>query len=270
MKTLQIKNKSEDSDLLIRAKNLKFGSFHIKTPKFAFDIRKRDPAIPLANDVFGINELNRNIRSTTVKKHLRESNLSQFNYEFKNQRIKLNSDEIMLCFLCYESEKFIPERNEIGFLLDTSYEYSDIVPIIGLQNIPDKLSDIEFQHYLDYIQMNIDILNTLNSKPIMGIIPRIGYQYLKPIIDLYVKNEVYAFSIDLRNASITSNHQLIRVILRSIIENEVFDQSYIHVLNPNKGRQIKQNPVINAKDILSLGFGIDSFSQNHRQLKAPC
>jgi len=75
--------------------------------------------------------------------------------------------------------------------------------------------------------------------------------------------------VDLRNATITSNHQLIRVILRSIKNAEIFDDCFIYMQNPNRGRQIKKSPIVFAKDILSIGFGIDSFGINHVPLKAP-
>ena len=271
-KTLRIKTSSTDDNILMRLREIKFGSFHIKTPKFAYDIKKRDNNLKINKEIFGINELYRSIQAKTLEKLILKSNLSDFNYQFNYQRSKIDPDnEILMCFLNYgpKEKNIFPSRKGLEFLLDTAYEYSDIIPLIGINEIHNNLNETNFEDYLRFLRESIDIINTLNDKPIMGIIPRIGYNYIEEIINLYHKNEILAYAVDLRNATITSNHQLLRVILRSIKKAEIFDDCFIYVQNPNRGRQIKKIPIVYAKDILSLGFAIDSFGINHMPLKAP-
>lgn len=271
-KTLRIKTRSIDENFLMRSREINLGSFHIKTPKFAYDVKKRDVNLKINKKIFGINELYRTIKAKSLDKLILKHNLSNFNYQFNSQKSKIDPDnEILICFLNYDpKEKSIfPYRKGLEFLLDTAYEYSDIIPLIGINELHNNLNESNFKNYLKFLQESIDIINTLNDKPIMGIIPRIGYNYIEGIIDLYHKNEILAYAVDLRNATITSNHQLLRVILRSLKKAEIFDDCFIYVQNPNRGRQIKKTPIVYAKDILSIGFGVDSFGINHMPLKAP-
>lgn len=271
-KTLKIRNRSIDDNFLMRFREINFGSFHINTPKFTYDIKKRDDNLKINKNIFGFNEFYRTIKANTLDKLLLKSNLSDFNYPFNYYKSKINPDnEILMCFLNYEpkEKQIFPSRKGLEFLLDTSYEYSDIIPLIGINEIHNNLNDKNFKNYLDYLQESIDIINTLNDKPIIGIIPRIGYNYIEDIINLYLKNEILAYAIDLRNATITSNHQLLRNILRFIKNAEIFDDCFIYIQNPNKGRQTKKLPIVFAKDILSIGFGVDCFGVNHIPLKAP-
>jgi len=271
-KTLRIKTRSIDDNFLMRFREINLGSFHINTPKFAFDIKKRDNDLKINKNIFGINEFYRTIKEETLKKLIFKTNLSDFNYQFNYQRSKIDLDnEILMCFLNYQPKgtNIYPSRKGLEFLLDTSYDYSDIVPLIGINELHNDLNENNFNNYLNYLQESIDIINTLNNKPIIGIIPRIGYHYLEEIIDLYYKNEILAYAVDLRNAGITSNHQFLRVILRTIKNLEIFDDSFIYLQNPNRGRQIKKKPIVFAKDILSVGFCVDSFGINHVPLRAP-
>jgi len=194
-KTLKIKTHSTDESFLMRLREINFGSFHIKTPKFVYNIKNRDINLKINKNIFGINELYRTIKAKTLENLILKSNLSAFNYQFNNHRSKINlNNEILMCFLNYEpiKNKIFPTRKELEFLLDTVYEYSDITPLIGIIDLHNNLNDKNFKDYLNYLQESIDIINTLNDKPIMGIIPRIGYNYIEDIINLYRKNEILA------------------------------------------------------------------------------
>lgn len=195
--------------------------------------------------------------------------LSELNYKFNSMVKKTDTDkEINLCFIEYEDITY-PEKKPLEFILDTAYEYSDITPLPIISNIGKRIdSEKNFEKYKKFLEESLEIINTLNHKPIMGIVPPVQF-YIKEIVDLYAKKGIDAFVFDFDGKTPLSMHQTIRSFMRSLKENDLLENSYIHSINIHQGRFNKEVNVVGAKDIISFGLGFDSMGERHKPLKGP-
>lgn len=199
--------------------------------------------------------------------------LSELVYDPKKQH-ELNNDlqnkyEKLSGYTIFFSEyrgKSYPQEKERNFVLDTEYSYSDIpcLPITPFIVKAVVKGESPFQDYLSFIRRSIEYLKSFNEKPIMGIVPDLGYGYLEELIKLYVEKNVNAFCIDLDCHTPVSHKPAILKCFRILKEYELLEKSLFYALNVNSGRFVKNKIVVNAKDVLSFGFGLDAMGRRHR------
>lgn len=89
------------------------------------------------------------------------------------------------------------------------------------------------------------------------------------LVDFYVKNEVNAFFVDFECHNPITYKQPLLTCFRTLNENDMLDNSFIYAHNVSSGRFIKGRNVVNAKDVLSFGFGFDAVGRRHRGLTPP-
>ncbi|MDO9096934.1 MAG: hypothetical protein Q7U60_02270, partial [Candidatus Methanoperedens sp.] len=224
----------------------------------------------------GVNEfyrkfsLDESLKKNSIYKVLSSpEKLSQLNYKFNSLVKKTDTDkEINLCFIEYDDIKY-PEKKPLEFILDTAYEYSDITPLPIISNIGKRIdSEEKFEKYKKFLEESLEIIDTLNHKPIMGIVPPVQF-YVKEIVEFYAKKGIDAFVFDFDGKTPLSMHQTIRSFMRSLREQDLLENSFIHSINTNQGRFNKEVNVVGAKDILSFGLGFDSMGERHKPLKGP-
>lgn len=246
------------------------------TPVVAMDVREIRRTDNIAPSAMGINEIFRspptkNPSNMTRKEQqlppfhelvFNAEKQHQFNLDLHNQSSKLPG--LSVFFFEYKGEKY-PSEVEREFILDTQYSYSDITCLPLTPILTKNLTkDADFRDYLNFMKECIEYLKSFNQKPIMGLIPNIAYGYLSDLIKLYVEKDVSAFCIDFDCHTPMSHKPALTKCYRVLMEYDHLDASFFYGLNVNSGHFIRNKPVVNAKDILSFGFGLDAMGKRHR------
>ncbi len=262
-----------DDDTLYITKELRVNGKNLTTPIKSLGVSSK---LVLNEKIKGVNEfykrfsLDENLKKNSVYNVLSSpEKLSDLNYKFNSMVKKTDTDkEINLCFIEYDDIKY-PEKKPLEFILDTAYEYSDITPLPIISNIGKRIdSEEKFEKYKKFLEESLEIIDTLNHKPIMGIVPPVQF-YVKEIVEFYANRGIDAFVFDFDGKTPLSMHQTIRSFMRSLREQDLLENSFIHSINTNQGRFNKEVNVVGAKDILSFGLGFDSMGERHKPLKGP-
>lgn len=171
-----------------------------------------------------------------------------------------------MCFLKFSTKRInpFPDKKEIEQLTDIAYCNSDITPI---PIIDVKLDDSNFSKYTDYIQKCYNVIEELNTKPIMGMIPRTTPVQQRKLIDFYLEKQVTAFCFDYNGR--TPDQLMCRVVLRYLNSKKKLDKTLIYGINSKPGRMFKNSNVIPSKDFLAYGYGVDILGENHIGIKLP-
>ncbi|MDD5615856.1 MAG: hypothetical protein PHH85_06595 [Candidatus Methanoperedens sp.] len=272
-KHIEFKKVCPDDDTLYITKELRVNGKKLTTPIKSLGVSSK---LVFNDKIKGVNEfykrfsLDENLKKNSVYSVLSSpEKLSELNYKFNSLVKKTDTDkEINLCFIEYDDMKY-PEKKPLEFILDTAYEYSDITPLPIISNVGKRIdSEEKFEKYKKFLEESLEIIDTLNHKPIMGIVPPVQF-YIKEIVELYAKNGIDAFVFDFDGKTPLSMHQTIRSFMRSLREQDLLENSFIHSINTNQGRFNKEVNVVGAKDILSFGLGFDSMGERHKPLKGP-
>ena len=272
-KHIEFKKVCPDDDTLYITKELRINGKNLITPIKSLGVSSK---LVLNDKIKGVNEfykrfsLDENLKKNSIYNVLSSpEKLSDLNYKFNSLVKKTDADkEINLCFIEYDDIKY-PEKKPLEFILDTAYEYSDITPLPIISNIGKRIdSEEKFEKYKKFLDESLEIIDTLNHKPIMGIVPPVQF-YIKEIVEFYAKKGIDAFVFDFDGKTPLSMHQTIRSFMRSLREQDLLENSFIHSINTNQGRFNKEVNVVGAKDILSFGLGFDSMGERHKPLKGP-
>ncbi len=276
-KHIEFKKISPDNDSLYVTKNLRINGKNLITPIKSLNLSKSNSKLLFNDKTKGINELYKRFSLSKESKKNAILNvlnypdkLDKFNYELNSLVRKTNIDkEINLLFIEYDDIKY-PDKKPLEFILDTAYEYSDITPLPIIPKIPQRIGSNEtaFEKYKGFLEESIEIIETLNHKPIMGIIPP-TLIFISDIVDFYAEKEIDSFVFDFDGKTPMSMRQTIRTFMRSLKKNDLLENSFIHSINANHGRFNKDVNVVGAKDILSFGLGFDSLGEKHKPLRGP-
>lgn len=273
-KHIEFKKVCPDDDTLYITKELRINGKNLTTPIKSLSL---SPKLVFNDKIKGINEiykkfsLNEDSQKNSIYKVLSSSEkLNELNYKFNSLVKKIDSSkEINICFIEYDDITY-PEKKPLEFILDTAYEYSDITPLPIISKMPQRIGSDEnsFLKYKKFLENSLEIIETLNHKPILGIVPPIQF-FIPDIVDFYAKKGIDAFAFDFDGKTPLSMPQVIRSFMRSLKLHDLLENSFIHAININQGRFNKDANVVGAKDILSFGLGFDSMGERHKPLKGP-
>lgn len=213
------------------------------------------------NPVSPINEMYRQFNTDRLDEIIKnESKERKVNSEIS----KLKTNEFNFFYVTYTGREK-PNKNQLEALSDIQYSHSDVViPPLFSNIVRDLKEDKLLNDFLDLTNQSLEISETLNNKPLMGIIPALmPRQFLKPIIKNYFNRGINSFAIDFNGRSIDTNISWARNLMRLIAEYDLSEQSFLYGLNCNAGRFIKKSDRILAKDFISMGCGIDILGINH-------
>ena len=275
-KHIEFERISPDDDSLYVTKDFRINGKKLTTPIKSLNLSKTNSKLLFNDKTKGINELykrfslNKDSKKNSIYNVLSiPDKLDKLNYELNSLTRKTNTDkEINILFIEYDDTKY-PEKKPLEFILDTAYEYSDITPLPIIPKLAQRInSESEFEKYKTFLEESVEIIETLNHKPIMGIVPP-ALLFIPDIVDFYAKKEIDGFVFDFDGKTPLSMRQTIRSFMRSLKEHDLLENSFIHSINANQGRFNKDANVVGAKDILAFGLGFDSMGEKHKPLKGP-
>jgi hypothetical protein len=217
-------------------------------------------------DIVQLAESKEQERKVPVKVPLSDIVQNEKKAHFLNLSIErqlANSSGICMFFSEYKGKRY-PNELERDFILHTEHTYSDIpcLPITPVIVNAINNKELQFGEYLDFIKGSIEWLRSFRKKPIMGIIPSLSYANLEALMKLYADKEINAFCVDFDGRTPMGNRSVLAQCHQLLGEKD--ETSFFYGININHGRFIHKKNAINAKDILSFGFGIDGFGRRHR------
>ncbi|MDD4211610.1 MAG: hypothetical protein PHC46_04425 [Clostridia bacterium] len=255
---LKVKLKKLDDELLFKTLDLNVGEKNIQTPFKAG--QKKTPAGEIC-------EIYKNFTTERLEK------IESDNEEEKKLNSLLRaeySDAINLCFTNCTPQSTITKKH-IETMADLSYPYSDILVTPMWSNIiKNEIGDSVKDKFIKLTNEYIEVLETLNNKSIIGLVPtKIPRQFIDDIIKNYADKGIDHYAINFDGQSIESVPSWFRKLNRTIKEQVSTEKSLLYSINSNEGKFAKKADSISAKDFIGLGYGLDIIGLNHIALKMP-
>lgn len=276
MTQLQVKPLAFDKndETLYGSKEITLGSKKIFTPIVSVDTRQITRNDQLANATKGLNEIYRRLETKNYPLKgiiFNRKRQDDFNSKIQTEYNRTNSSkEMTLCILEYAGVKY-PLGRELEFILDTAYFFSDVVPLPTFPKITANIDDkSKFDQYQIFLEAVIHFLKSnKHDKPVMGVVPRLAYAFVADLMEFYIDKGINAFYVDFEARNPTTFKQNLLPIFRTLAQHDMTDGSFIYAHNIDAGRIVRASDIVNAKDILSFGFGFDAMGRRHKNRKMP-
>ncbi|MHA1281635.1 MAG: hypothetical protein ACTSQP_03945 [Promethearchaeota archaeon] len=237
---LNIRRIAKDNDIYYYAKEIEINAKRFQTP-----LSLKPPAISdfHLSDIqhnefyelwstFKVNE----IENAPFDDNISSKFISKINSQ-DSQKLRKASKIFFLSFKfdTFEENPFNRFNNRlIEFILDSVRLHTDVFTFPLIRNIHKVINNQAIlTKFLDFLQQIYEIYDTLNNKPIMGIIPPIPQGYIPQIVDLYNRLEIKMFCFDFCGSSLTKYYPHYFQLLRSLyhIDRDLFDESIKYILN---------------------------------------
>jgi len=256
----------------LRCGSVKFHRKKIHTPIKAVGLKILRNNYPMNEEIRGINEIYQTFPGKTkYNKYRKPWKIGIEDYRndgAKNTGLtnRLNTlmgkadhdREATICFMGFEGQRY-PDKDELRFLTTRGFGYStDVVPFPILTDVA-KFVDIDnYSKYIDFLDRALEELEIRNEKPLMGIIPiKLGQVIVEEIMKFYINNNVTAFCVDFNASSVSTKYPDIIDIYKTINDYDIDGDGFLYSINASVGRASQKKSVIDAKDILSFGYGFD-------------
>ncbi len=182
---INVKLDNFDEELMFKRFSIRVGDKQIITPVKASHVQ---------NPISTINEIYKKFDLTKINRCLTDEKFERV----VNADVKKNMTQgINICLVEYNASD-MPNNKQIEVLSDIQYEHSDIVTTPILSKITRELTEDKLLKSFNTITNRyIEIVETLNHKNILGVIPsRMPRQFLEPIIKNYKSKNITSFIID--------------------------------------------------------------------------
>jgi hypothetical protein len=265
---LEIENISADNQKsLFRSQRIKLGGKVATTPFRSLDPSKFRSAIPLNKNAFGFNELYRELDSQKITSLQHDSGeLDQFTRGLKNASNRGQRNDLTTCLIKFVSKQTSPFPNtkEIEFIIDVEDNYSDM---IAIPMVEARIDESNFSSYIKYLETSYNVIEELNTKPIMGALPNLSRELYPKLLKFLLDKDIIAFYFDFNGR--TPDHLMLRPILRYLNKEKILRRTLIYGINPKVGRSLKNATIVLSKDFIAFGFGLDVLGESHIRPKFP-
>ncbi|MFD1634646.1 hypothetical protein ACOZ4L_02810 [Haloplanus ruber] len=242
----------------------------IETPTAATPIGRAAHQDTPAEESRGVNELHRTVSTKSLKKSMRDESSTIADKLRRNYR-KTNDDEVTIAFASYQDAHQIG-RQEMEHLADLYERWTDIMSVplmpelVGSIDTDEGVSDSAFQSYRATLERAIEIYRErVPEMPVMGVIPPLGWEYVRSILDLYGKHNIRAFCLNLNRRRITAGRQvgMVTPLMRHLARRDIADGVLTYLINPNPYGPALSEEIRSAADVASYGMGIDIIGDCH-------
>jgi hypothetical protein len=263
----------KEDETLYRSKKVSVDGKSIITPIMAYDVSLIRGSEQIAPATKGLNEIYQKMGTEKVPiRTLMSSMKAEKDFDNRLQTKYNKTDlvhEINMCVLEGDALTY-PSGTELDFVLDTTQLISDIIPLPNFPTATIRIdSDSMFSDYTTFLADSIAYLkSSKEKKPIMGVVPKLSWEHTGKLVEFYINKGLNAFYVDFaaRN-SITAKRDFLHVF-RVLSNHDMLDSSFVYAYNVDAGRLAKTADIVNAKDVLSYGFGFDAMGRKHRRVKA--
>lgn len=257
----KIKTIEVDSNSLYRTQTVKFNADkRITTPTKTIPLDKLKLRHSLNEKALQINEIFRRFTADSIKQNNEDGHkYTELESWFNGQKKKAKEGTVNLCFIDFD-EMRLPNKEEIEFMTDLSYCNSDITAIPTINRMNQKNVSISFDDYLNYLKSAFEIIEQLNKKPIMGVIPKIAPKNINELMEFYNEKGINTFTFDFGGSNPMSQSSKVFKVMRALNKLDMLETSYVH--GHNVGVRVnKAADVIPARDVLGFGIGLGSLGE---------
>ena len=121
--------------------------------------------------------------------------------------------------------------------------------------------------YMEYLESSYDVIEELNTKPIMGVLPNLSREQYPKLLKFYLDKDITAFCFDFNGR--TPDYLTLRPILRYLKKEKVLERTIIYGINAKVGRILKNAPVVPSRDFIAFGLGLDVLGGSHIRPRIP-
>lgn len=265
-KTLDVRFKAKDDDLFHRNLDIRLTSqLSIPTPVRVIDARRArgtPMATPAGPSIF---EYYKRPRASTLNRLITEKDEErEQSYELNGVRKVVGNNPLAL--IEDFNELSYPDPSQLQFLVRTAHAYSDILVLPLVSRITDHLdAGAGFERYLDFLRDVLEIVDTYNRRPVMGVIPlKTPFVRIKDLVEFYTNSEIRALCLDYAGSKPDTARQSAEQVAFSLAQEGVLEETFIYGFNVSSGRPRATTDVSPSHNILSLGYGCDGFGDLHR------
>ncbi len=245
--------KDADEELLLKRREISLAGKSVETPT---------KSLNKALAAEGFNEIFKSIDLTKI--HKIKEDVSEEQKLNKDILSKCSNETINFVFVSYDSEE-VPTNEDMEVIVDVQYAYSDaailpLCPKIIKTNTGEKL----FSELSRFVQEYLRIVETLNNKSVLGLIPaKLPRQYVPRILDLYHTYDITSFVLDSGGAALYSNLSWLKSLQRKLYDLDILEEGFLYNINSGEGKFLKNANTVLAKDFIAITMGIDVIGTNH-------
>ncbi len=158
--------------------------------------------------------------------------------------------------------------NLLKMLLDSYYLQTNVITFPIIQKITDIVKSTNLcAIYEGYIQKCYEIAETLNTKPLMGVISAIPQNFIARVVKKYLALGITNFCFDFEGSSLSTYFPHYREFLRTIYlhDKNTFGEKLVQVINMKLPSNMNRNQPFPAEDMLTPAIGADIIGINHAQ-----
>jgi hypothetical protein len=255
-------------------REIHLGNKSFRTPTAAMPVGRGAHQDTPAQKSRGVNELYRTVTTSKLHESMR-SNSSTIADSIRRDYRKTNPEsEVNFVFVSYQDAHQIG-ADEMEHLVDLVTPYADVLPvplmpgIVGTINTDDNTRGVgspAYQSYKSSVERFIETARRFEPEtPIMGVIPPLGWEHVRNLLDLYEQHNIKAFCLNLGRRRITAGRQvaMVRPLVRHLARQDLVRGSFTYLINPDPYGQAFTEDRRPAADIAAFGMGIDVLGDCH-------
>jgi hypothetical protein len=272
MTDLQITTVNDfDEEGIFPLRTVRVGDKTVRTPTVATEVGELQQREEVHPDSRGVNELYRTIGGDDLDEAMRDPDGGTINEKLQEDFEKTADDEVTVSFTKYtETSTFGPAHAQ--YMADLHATYSDIITVPMMPKLVrnvDPEVGLSDPNYRSFKKSVVAFLNQVEDrhpeKPVMGLIPRLGWEFIDDLMGVYEAHDVLAYAFDFNRCKVTTGTQvaMIQPLMESVARRGIEEYVLFYAINPSPGVVDRTLGVRPASDIASFGLGFDIVGGRH-------
>lgn len=246
-------------------RSIRVGEKKVRTPAVANQPGKLQQHEDVHPESRGVNELYRTVGGDDLDEAMRRSDGGQINKDLAEQFKKTSEDELTVTFTKYTETSTLGPAHA-HYLVELHDAYSDVITVplmpklIGNIDPAEGVEDPNFQSFKKSVAAFLNQVEEQQlEKPVMGLIPKLGWEFTNNLMGIYEAYDVRAYAFDFDRCKVTTGTQvaMIRPLMQNIANRGIEEHVMFYAINPSPGKRDNSLGARPAADIASFGLGFD-------------
>lgn len=266
-----IETESFGDDILTPRCRVEVGEVTVDTPTVAIDIKKTREHESVRDDARGVNELHRSVNGQALTQALRGDD-DAIVKDLKRGYNKTRDDELTIAFVSYQPTTPISEAEAKYLCEEAIAPFSDVMTVPLMPELAQTVdtdngtSDPAFRAYVESVKTFLEVAErSAPDMPVMGVIPILGHDYTRELMDLYGREQVRGFCLDFNRTRITASAKvdIVRPMMSSIARRGIEESILFYGINLAPGDRDEDLGGRPAADFAGVGMGLDIIGGSH-------
>jgi hypothetical protein len=255
-------------------REIHIGDKSFQTPTAAMPVGRGSHQDTPAEESRGVNEIYRTLTTSKLKASMRSDSSAIANALRQDYRKTNPESEVNFVFTSYQDAHQIGP-DELEHIIDLVEPYTDVLTVPLMPELVDAIDTSEdgrgvgspaFQSYKSTVERFIETARRLEpDKPIMAVIPPLGWEHVRNLLDLYEQKNIKAFCLNLDRRRITAGRQvaMVKPLARHLARQDMVRGSFTYLINPDPYGERFDEERCAAADIAAFGMGVDAVGDCH-------